>query len=92
MSPSPLSPIPVSRHDPNEPGIITTHCKKCGNEIKTALGDLTRAQALEKLSALDQQIGECPGGFHVEFGGWSRLWDLERAINEHFDAKEKATP
>lgn len=89
MIDSPMSPAPVRRLEPTDTNVLTTHCKKCGNEIRLCLGELTREQATAALDRLDLQTGECPGGFHVEFGGWSVMWDLRRAVAEHYDAKEK---
>jgi hypothetical protein len=73
----------VRRITPGEE-VIVSRCRKCGNEIKLAVDGLTRAQVEERIKLLDCQVGECPGGFHVELGGWRRLWDLDQAVAEHY--------
>lgn len=87
MTDSTMSPAPVRRISPGEE-VITSHCLKCGNEIKIAVTGLTRAQVESAVAKLDTQCGECPGGYHVEFSGWRRMWDLDKAIAEHYAAKE----
>ena len=87
MTDSSMSPAPVRRIAPGEE-VITSHCLKCGNEIKLAITGLTREQVESAVAKLDCQVGECPGAFHVELGGWRRMWDLDKAIAEHYAAKE----
>ena len=89
MTPSSLSPCPVRKVEPNEEMIIS-HCIKCGNEIRLAVNGLTREKVEEAVSFFDHNIGECPGGYHVEMGGWRRMWDLDRAIAEHFNERKTA--
>jgi hypothetical protein len=38
---------------------------------------------------LARQPASCPG-YHVEMGGWRKLWNLDKAINEAFSEEEKA--
>ena len=85
--PWPMSPAPMRRIAPGEE-LIRSHCLKCGNEIKIAVAGLTREQVESAVATLDHQTGECPGGFHFELGGWRRMWDLDKAIAEHYAAKE----
>lgn len=87
MTDSPMSPAPVRRIVPGE-AVIVSKCLKCGNEIKLAIEGLTREQVETAVARIDHQIGECPGGFHVELGGWRRTWDLDRAIAEYYAAQE----
>lgn len=87
MTDSAFPPAPVSRMRPGET-IIVSKCLKCGNEIKLAIGSMTREQVERAVDAMDGNSGECPGGYHVELSGWRRMWDLDRAISEHFAARE----
>lgn len=87
MTDSAMSPAPTRRIAPGEE-VITSRCLKCGNEIKLAITGLTREEVEDLVSKLDFVPGECPGGYHVELSGWRRLWDLDKAIAEHYAAKE----
>ena len=41
-------------------------CKKCGCEVKIDCGDMTKAEAIEKMAKVEGY--NCSGGMHVEIG------------------------
>jgi hypothetical protein len=74
--------------------ITTTKCRECGGEVRIDFGNLTREQAVKKLDELDHTPMHCPGGFHVELGGWKRLWDFDEMLRQAYDdpRKENTAP
>lgn len=63
---------------------VETTCKKCGTIINLDIGDLNKEESKKELYKMNEQIRDCPG-FHVEFGGWYDMWNIEEAINKAFD-------
>ena len=62
---------------------VRVKCRKCGVAITLDFGDMTREQALEVAAKIDRMPQECPG-YHVELGGWRRLWRMDEAIDALF--------
>ena len=67
-----------------------TDCAKCGTRQKVRIGDCTLSEARSAISTLDRTPMECPGGFHTELGGWSRMWNLDEMLAE-LQRKEDAS-
>lgn len=83
-----IGPFPVSHKDDCKGVIIQTKCRKCGETINIHIPpDYTREQVIEAAKSLDHTPGHCPG-WHCELGGWFVMWNMERAINDHFDRIE----
>jgi len=60
------------------PGKVRVKCVKCHELILLEFGNLTRAEAEEALRKINVPMS-CPG-YHVELGGWHRLWRFEAAL------------
>lgn len=88
MTDSSIAPCPIKRLDPAvQSEIIVSKCLKCGNEIRVDVTGMTREHVEAAIDKLDGQMGECPGGFHVELSGWRRIWDLDKAVEKHFGSR-----
>ena len=60
-------------HDNEHGHIWTTKCLKCGTEQKIRLGNIPLTEARQAVAR------ECPGGYHVEIGGWRYYWNVVEA-------------
>ncbi len=63
--------------------ILNAKCKKCGATVRIKMGDKSREEVIEKLSAWDGF--ECPG-FHVEIVSPVNFWEFGE-ITEEEDGK-----
>jgi hypothetical protein len=70
---------------------VTTTCLKCGQNQRIAFGELSLEQAVEALDKFDTPR-ECPGGYHVELGGWTALWQFGSACVAAFGAEAAKNP
>lgn len=68
--------------------LIKTVCSECSTELTLDFGDATFKEALEMIEKMDHVSRECPG-FHVEIGGWRKLWNLDEAVNRAYTEEEK---
>jgi hypothetical protein len=68
---------------------VQTTCLECGKTITLDFGDLDYAEAKQWIEKMDSTPRECPG-FHVEIGGWKRLWQLEDSLERAYTDEEKA--
>jgi|SRR5579875_1188594 len=68
---------------------VKTTCLECGTELTLDFSGLSYEEALKAIDTMDHQSRECPG-FHVEMGGWKRMWQLEDAVNRIYTDEEKA--
>jgi hypothetical protein len=68
---------------------IETTCIECNTTITIDFTGLDYSQAKKAIQQIDKEARECPG-FHVEIGGWKRLWQLEDAVERAYTAEEKA--
>jgi hypothetical protein len=68
---------------------VKSKCTKCGTTITLDFGDYNFSQALSAIDMMDKMSRECPG-FHVEIGGWKRMWNLDTAVLEAYTAEEKS--
>jgi hypothetical protein len=69
------------------PGKVRVKCAKCHELITLEFGNLTRSEAEEALRKIDVPR-ECPG-YHVELGGWRRLWHFEKALDLAYPPEEE---
>jgi len=70
-------------HD-NEHGYIwTTKCRKCRTEQKIRLGNTSLQEATQAVETINRIPRECPGGYHVEVGGWSYYWSLDLMLQKY---------
>lgn len=67
---------------------LKTTCLKCNSEITLDFGDADYSQAKKDIEKLDRRSMECPG-WHVEFNGWKKYWQLEKAVEEGYTQEEK---
>jgi hypothetical protein len=58
---------------------VRTFCLKCGQAQQLDFGDLDFVAAKAALAKFDVPR-ECPGGWHVELGGWDTLWQFGKAL------------
>ncbi|RHW31933.1 hypothetical protein [Oceanobacillus profundus] len=72
----------------NKVRMATTVCSKCKTTVQLDLGDLSYDEAIKMIDTLDNSNREFPG-FHVEFGGWRKRWDLDNAFDLAYTEKEK---
>lgn len=71
----------LSHEDPH--GYVwTTQCRKCDIRQRIRLGNLDLAAIQTAIQELDSTPMECPGGYHVEFGGWKQRWSLDLALEQ----------
>ena len=74
-----------------EPHTAHVKCQKCGEAITVKFGNLTRAEAEAKIAELDHTPMSCPG-YHVELGGWRRLWNLDAALEAVYGTEASHDP
>ena len=63
--------------------VWTTECRKCGTTQRIRVGDAPLEIAREALSIAAGYARECPGGFHVELGGWDVLWSFDLLLEQY---------
>lgn len=66
--------------DPEHGYVWTTKRNKCGDTKRVKVGNVTMEQARKVVADIDGVPMECPNGFHVELGGWRKLWNLDDMI------------
>lgn len=84
-----IEPNGTLTRDPQFGYVWTTECRKCGTKQRIRIGDVSLFTAAAAISEIDTTPRECPGGYHVEMGGWSRLWSLDLMLERY--AAELAT-
>lgn len=67
--------------------IAKTTCKKCGIQFYLDFGTMTKEEAIEKFTRMDDQGFHCPG-HHVELGGVFEMWNLDDAIYRAYELGE----
>lgn len=65
--------------------VWTTACRKCRTVQRIRLGNVTLDEARQAVAIIDPDVRECPGGFHVELGGWAMRWSLDLML-QHYEA------
>ena len=83
-----IGPYPATHISELNPDCIeTTTCLKCGETIRISFDGkcklLSQEEALARIESLDNTPAECPG-YHVELGGWRKMWQLDAALERHF--------
>lgn len=68
--------------------LIKTTCNACHTEITLDFGNASYEEAHKLIEQMDKSNRECPG-FHVEFGGWRKRWNLDKALDEAYSDEEK---
>lgn len=76
-------------HDNEHGHIWTTKCLKCGTEQQIRIGNIPLTEARQAVDTISRTPRECPGGYHVEVGGWRYYWNLDLMLERYAAALAK---
>ena len=70
-------------HNDEHGHIWTTKCLKCSTEQQIRIGNISLAEAQQAVDSINRISRECPGGYHVEVGGWRYYWNLDLMLKRY---------